>query len=132
MSCITLTIPQSIDREADIARLGQGYWAQFISDTAGHGSLGLTVMNIDKDATRILPDGSLASTHGGAILVRDQDGKLIPESSIYRVVFKVDSNEQPPVFSQLRGKVVVWCIPRPFGLDIIRHFISALIKESGW
>ena len=125
-------IVEAYFEEADIARLGQGYWAQFISDTAGHGSLGLTVMNIDKDATRILPDGSLASTHGGAILVRDQDGKLIPESSIYRVVFKVDSNEQPPVFSQLRGKVVVWCIPRPFGLDIIRHFISALIKESGW
>jgi putative peptide zinc metalloprotease protein len=125
-------IVEAYFQESEVSRMGHGYWAQFLSDTPGHGSLGLTVINIDKDATRVLPNGSLASSFGGPIAVRDQDGRSIPENAIYRVVFKVDSREHPPVTSQLRGKVVVWCIPRPYALDIARHLVATIIKESGW
>ena len=118
--------------EADANRIGYGYWAQFIPDTAGYGSIGLKVENIDRDATRILGDAMLGGPSGGAILVREQDGKYIPEQAIYRVVFKVDSTSPSLTSKELRGKIVVWCIPRPFGLDVLRHLLAAFVKEAGW
>lgn len=118
--------------EAEVSRIGPGYWAQFIPDTPGYGSIGLTVQNIDRDATRVLADMALAAPSGGSILVREQDGRYIPEQALYRVVFRVDANETRVATKQLRGKVVVWCIPRPYGLDLLRHGLATLIKESGW
>ncbi len=118
--------------EADANRIGYGYWAQFIPDTPGYGSIGLKVDNIDRDATRMLADGVLGGPSGGSILVREQDGKYYPEQAIYRVVFRVDSTNRHLTTKVLRGKIVVWCIPRPFGLDLVRHLLAALVKESGW
>jgi putative peptide zinc metalloprotease protein len=118
--------------EADLRRLDIGNWGKFIPDAPGVGSVGLTVMSIDRDATRVLSEGSLASTVGGGILVRQLNNKLIPEHSIYRVRLKVDGNPGKLSTGYIRGRVVMLAWPKSILGDLLRGGLAAVLKEVGF
>jgi putative peptide zinc metalloprotease protein len=118
--------------ESELRRLDIGNWGRFIPDAPGLGAVGLSVISIDKDATRVLSEGILASTAGGSILVRQQNKKLIPEQSIYKVRLKVDGNPDKLSTGYLRGRVVILAWPKSILGEVIRAGLSVLIREAGF
>ena len=118
--------------EADLRRLDMGNWGRFIPDAPGLMGLGLSVISIEKDATRLLTEGSLSSVAGGEILVRQQNNKLIPERAIYRVRLKVDGHPSKISTGYIRGRVVILAWPKSILGDVIRNGLAVFIKEAGF
>jgi putative peptide zinc metalloprotease protein len=118
--------------EDDLRRLDTGNWGRFIPDAPGVGSVGLSVISIDKDATRVLTEGSLSSVAGGEILVRPQNNRLIPERAIYRVRLKVDGHPSKISTGYIRGRVVIFAWPKSILGDAIRGGLAVGIREAGF
>jgi len=118
--------------EDDLRRLDTGNWGRFIPDAPGVRGVGLSVISIDKDATRLLTEGSLASIAGGEILVRPQNNKLIPERAIYRVRLKVDGHPDKLSTGYIRGRVVMLAWPKSILGDAIRNGLAVFIREAGF
>ena len=118
--------------EADLRRLDLGNWGRFIPDAPGVGGVGLSVISIDKDATRILTEGTLSSVAGGEVLVRPQNNKLVPEHSIYRVRLKVDGHPDKLSTGYIRGRVVILAWPKSTLGDIIRGGLATFVREAGF
>ena len=118
--------------EEDLSRIDKGNWGRFVAEAPGVGAVGLTVVSIDRDATRVLTEGPLSSVSGGEILVRGQNNKLIPERAVYRVRLKVDGT--PPKLSTgyIRGRVVVLAWPKSILGDFVRGGLSILVRELGF
>lgn len=118
--------------EDDLRRLDIGNWGRFIPDGPGVRSVGLSVISIDKDATRVLTEGSLSSIAGGEILVRPQNNRLIPERAIYRVRLRVDGNPSKISTGYIRGRVVMLAWPKSILGDVIRGGLAVGIREAGF
>jgi putative peptide zinc metalloprotease protein len=118
--------------EADLKRLDLGNWGRFIPDGPGLGGVSLTVIAVDRDATRVLSEGALSSFAGGEILVRHQNNKLIPERAVYRVRLKVDGHPSKISTGYIRGRVVVLAWPKSILGDAIRNGLAVLIREAGF
>jgi putative peptide zinc metalloprotease protein len=118
--------------EDDLRRLDTGNWGRFIPDAPGLRGVGLTVISIEKDATRVLTEGSLSSVAGGEILVRPQNNKLIPERAIYRVRLKVDGHPSKISTGYIRGRVVIFAWPKSILGDVIRNGLAVFIREAGF
>ena len=115
--------------EADLRRIDKGNWGRFVAEAPGVGAVGLTVISIDRDATRVLNEGALSSLSGGEILVRPQNNKLIPERALYRVRLKVDESGSKLSTGYIRGQVVIYAWPKSILGDFIRGGLSTAIKE---
>ncbi len=118
--------------EEDVARLAVGQSATFFSDSATSAMLHLSLVAIDKDASRVLPRKELSSSLGGHILTREKNGQLTPERSVYRVIFNVEQIPEDMMFQSWRGQVVVhanWQIPIQ---KYIRHAASVFFREAGF
>jgi putative peptide zinc metalloprotease protein len=118
--------------EADLRRLDMGNWGRFIPDAPGLRGFGLRVISIDRDATRLLTEGALSSIAGGEILVRQQNNKLIPERSIYRVRLKVDGNPSKLSTGYIRGRVVIYAWPKSILGDAITNGLAVFVREAGF
>lgn len=118
--------------EADLRRLDMGNWGRFIPDAPGLGGLGLSVISIDRDATRLLTEGALSSISGGEILVRQQNNKLVPERSIYRVRLKVDGHPSKLSTGYIRGRVVIFAWPKSILGDAITNTLAVFVREAGF
>ena len=118
--------------EADLKRLDKGNWGRFIPDGPGLMGAGLSVISIDRDATRVLKEGSLSSLSGGEILVRPQDRKLIPEHAVYRVRLRVDGWLPGASTGYLRGRVVILAWPKSVLGDFVRGALATLVREAGF
>ncbi|MBU3581996.1 HlyD family efflux transporter periplasmic adaptor subunit [Polynucleobacter sp. AP-Capit-er-40B-B4] len=118
--------------EDDLRRLDTGNWGRFIPDAPGVRGVGLSIISIDKDATRVLAEGSLSSLAGGEILVRQQNNKLIPERAIYRVRLKVDGHPDKLSTGYIRGRVVILAWPKSILGDAIRNGLAVFIREAGF
>ena len=118
--------------EADLRRLDMGNWGRFIPDAPGLGGLGLSIISIDRDATRLLTEGALSSIAGGEILVRQQNNKLIPERSIYRVRLKVDGHPSKLSTGYIRGRVVIFAWPKSILGDVITNGLAVFVREAGF
>ena len=118
--------------ESDLRRLDNGNWGWFIPEPAGLPDVWLSIISIDKDASRILPDGPLGSVAGGQILVRPQNNKLYPERSVYRVRLLASSTDKIISTGHLRGRVVILAWPRSILGDLIRGLITTMMRESGF
>ena len=118
--------------EADLKRLDKGNWGRFIPD--GHGLLGvgLSVLSIDRDATRVLTEGALSSVAGGEVMVRSHDKKMIPEHAVYRVRLKVDGWLPGGTEGYLRGRVVMLAWPKSVMGDFVRGALATLVREAGF
>lgn len=117
--------------EADLQRIEKGNWGRFVADAPGVGAVNLTVVDIDKDATRVMTEGVLTSAAGGEILVRPQQNKLIPERAIYRVRLKVDGTEKLST-GYIRGRVAIYGWPKSILGEFIRLGLATAWRETGF
>lgn len=118
--------------ESDLHRIDFGNWGRFVPEAPGLGSVGLSVIAIDRDASKSLLDGSLASSAGGQVLVRQQGSKSIPERSIYRVRLKVDGNPGKISTGYLRGAVTIFAWPKSVLGDVLRGGLATFVREAGF
>ncbi|WP_051295432.1 site-2 protease family protein [Azonexus hydrophilus] len=116
--------------EAEVARIGIGYWGRFITETAGGGSFWLKVERIDEDASRSLPEPMLAATRGGQILAREKGASLVPDHAMYRVTLRATG--QPEAQQILRGKVIILGNPTTLAAAFLRSTSGLLIREAGF
>lgn len=118
--------------ESQLDRLKVGDKAVFFSETPDIARLDLQVERIDRDATRILTDGILASTRGGAILVRETKGGPVPETAVYRVRLSVPDSYRPESPRQLRGQVVFYGKPKAYTEEFTRAALALIMREAGF
>lgn len=118
--------------EDDLTRLDLGNYGWFISEGVGLPNLRGHIVAIDHDATRLLNDGMLASTNGGRILVRQDGNKLIPESAIYKIRLKIDSNVDPLMERRIRGHIRILAWPKSIFGGFFKATLAAIIRELGF
>ncbi|HEX8963599.1 MAG TPA: HlyD family secretion protein, partial [Rhodocyclaceae bacterium] len=117
--------------EEAVERVSVGDGAVFLPEAAGRGALSLRVEQVDRDATRVLPDGLLASPRGGAVAARQSGNQMIPDRAVYRVSLRVTE----PVAAEtpfLRGQVVIRGTPATLLGGYLRAAAGLLVKESGF
>ncbi|GAA5316942.1 MAG: hypothetical protein AseanaTS_21460 [Candidatus Pelagadaptatus aseana] len=120
--------------EAQLSRLKEGDRARFYTDSGSHTPFELLVSTIEPDATRILEDDILASTHGGKILVRESDSGLTPEQAHYRVTLTLDESqlEAAATLKSLRGNVVIQGQPKAYLDDFFRAVAVFFVREASF
>jgi putative peptide zinc metalloprotease protein len=75
----------------------------------------------------------LASVYGGKIpSVKDKNGALIPENSIYRVRFDVTGGNLIPPNQVVRGVIHIRGERQSLAKFIYTQVVSVLIRESGF
>jgi putative peptide zinc metalloprotease protein len=120
-----------LDEDA-VRRVKAGDGGQFFAEGLGGGPLALTVTAVDPDATRLLPNGMLATAFGGSVLTREKDRQLVPERAVYRVALEADGGPDGLDGHSWRGHVVIrgsWEAP---GLAFLRSALALLWREAGF
>ena len=120
-----------LDEDA-VRRVKEGNQARFISDGREGGFLPLVVTAVDRDATRALPDGQLATQFGGSVLTREKNGQHIPERATYRVVLEVTDKVGALRGMSWRGHVAIngaWEAP---GARFVRAAANVIMREAGF
>jgi putative peptide zinc metalloprotease protein len=118
--------------ETDLKRIDVNHIGWFIPEAAGLSNLKLSVISIDRDASKTINDGALTSLAGGEVLVRMQNNKFIPEHAVYRVRLKADHLSEKMSSGYLRGRVVMLGWPKSIIGDIFRNSIATVIRELGF
>ncbi|MDB5797555.1 MAG: HlyD protein [Paucimonas sp.] len=117
--------------EDEVKRVAIGDAARFFTDGGSGPSLKLKVVDVDADATRVLPNGMLAAPQGGHILAREKNNQIIPEQAMYRVMLAVEEAPGPLATHAWRGKLAIsgaWQVP---GWRYLRNALAILVRESG-
>jgi putative peptide zinc metalloprotease protein len=114
--------------EEQARRLEIGASARFISPGLPQ-TLKAKITGIDKDSTRVLPDGQLSALHGGHILVREQQGKWIPEQAVYRVSLELEQPFTHELMAVQRGLLSIDANAHSVAGQYLRHALAVLIRE---
>lgn len=114
--------------EDQVRRLRLGQSAIFYSESIPF-RLNAIVSDIDLDATRVLQDGQLTAPFGGHILVREQQGKWIPEYAVYRVRLALTPNSSVFPQSIHRGQLSIQGDASTLGGQYLKHALSIVIRE---
>ncbi len=114
--------------EHDRKRLRTGDRATFYASSLNR-PVRATVVDIDEDATRELPDGMLAAPYGGPILVRQKQGRWIPEHAMYRVVLNPDDAGNLPSEKVLRGELSIRADWESIAGRYLKSALSTLLRE---
>ena len=80
----------------------------------------------------VAPGTMLAVQHGGSVLTRDQDGQLVPERAVYRVVLQAPGEPGALAGHAWRGQVVIqgrWEAP---AAQYLRSALALLWREAGF
>jgi putative peptide zinc metalloprotease protein len=119
--------------EVELHRIQIGREARFFPDNGSDPAIPLVVASMSPTATRILNDLELASIYGGGLGVRqDQEGKLVPEQSVYRFLLAPLSPMGAGICPRKTGQVRLSGAPEGLFVRIWRMAITVLIRESGW
>jgi len=118
--------------EADLKRIDLKNIGWFKPDAPGVATYKLTVISIDRDVSKTLSDGSLASTHGGEVLVRMQNNMPIPENAIYHVRLRVDHLHEKISTGYLRGRVVILAWPKSIMGEVTKSTLANVIREASF
>jgi putative peptide zinc metalloprotease protein len=116
--------------EHDRKRLSIGDRASFYAAPFSH-PIRVHIVDIDEDATRELPDGMLSSPFGGPILVRQQQGRWIPEHAIYRVVLSPEHQYILPTTQVLRGSLSISADWESIAGRYLKSAVATLLREVG-
>ena len=116
--------------EQELGRVRLGDSGPFLPDTPGMPAIALRVTAIDSDAVHELPDAPLATLHGGHILVRQQDHRLLTERSVFRVTLEAET--RPGGLHVTRGTVTIHGQGESLLGRYLRSATGVLIRESGW
>ena len=114
--------------EHERKRLSVGDVATFYASSLSRPVRAL-VIDIDGDATRELPDGMLAAPYGGPILVRQQQGRWLPERAMYRVILSPDRERILPTGQVLRGELSMRGDWESIAGRYFKSAISTLLRE---
>jgi putative peptide zinc metalloprotease protein len=87
------------------------------------------VVGIDKDSTRVLPDGQLAALHGGHLLVRSQQGQWLPEQAVYRLSLELKEPYTHDLMAVQRGMLSVDAQAHAWAGQYLRHALAVVIRE---
>lgn len=91
--------------ESDIARVHPGEAATFSPDN-GSARIPLVVRSVGAGALGTLDEPELASIYGGGVAVRrEPDGRLVPETAVYRVLLDL-AGDTPHAATELRRGTV--------------------------
>jgi putative peptide zinc metalloprotease protein len=116
--------------EGDLARLSVGAAAKFHPDT-GSAPIAAHVVAIDAGTVRVLPHVELANDDGGPIAAkRNDDGQLVPDRALTRVVLATDEPVSPGhvargvarISAERSAKLFAWA----------RRAYAVLVRESGF
>jgi len=113
---------------AAVERVAVGADASFFSHSHD-GVVSGRVVEVEDDATDALPFPSMASVFGGDIMVREKDGKLVPERAIYRVVIEPDDKESNKVKGVHYGELMIEAQAASLGGHYLRKTLSILLRE---
>ncbi|SMF80510.1 putative peptide zinc metalloprotease protein [Tistlia consotensis] len=117
--------------ESDLWRFRKGAPARFYPADGRAPLSGLTVAAIDDTATRALDAKILASEYGGGVPVRrDEEGKLVPQKAVYRVLLRAPHLPAPARAE--RGTLVIAGARESLIGRFWRHAVSVLVRESSW
>ncbi len=117
--------------EESVRRVQAGDGGIFMTDGRDGPVLRLRLLQVDADATRVLPNGMLSAAAGGHILTRDRQGQRIPEHAIYRAVLEVESSPGVLAGQSWRGRVVIRGRMQSLASPYVRQMLSVLVRESG-
>lgn len=117
--------------EADVARVHPGEIARFSPDDGGP-PLELRVRSLSPGALGTLEAPELASIYGGGVAVRkEQDGRLVPEMAVYRVVLDLTDAAKPATGELRRGTVHIEG-DRVSPIERIwRRVVAVVMREAG-
>lgn len=118
--------------ESDLERVKVGDRGRFLAEHSAMDGMSLTVETIDRDATRVVPEGILASVHGGRLVVRETAAGLVPETAIFRVVLSVAKEDAPAAVSLLRGQVMIFGQSKSLMGEFLRSAASVFVREAGF
>ncbi len=118
--------------EGALRRVRVGDGARFYADGREGPFVGLTVVAIDRDATRVLPNAMLATQFGGSITSREKQGQLLPETAVYRVLLEPSDDPAAMRGHSWRGTVVIRAAWEAPGLRFVRSALTVLWREAGF
>ena len=119
--------------EADVARVAVGDRGRFYAEASGAATLALTVVGVDRDATRVLAEGLLASSRGGPLATREgRHREIVPDGAVYRVSLDVTERYAPTHAQALRGRVVLLGRPEAWGARLAEYVSAVVVRESGF
>lgn len=118
------------ERHSHLVAAGAEAW--FYPDGCPERRIALRVQTIDRDASRTLSNGMLATPFGGSVQARVVDGELVPEAGVYRVVLTA-TTVPPELAKQIRrGSVVIAAQTESVAASLIRSVASVLWREAGF
>ena len=116
--------------EAALARIEVGARARFHPQGEGLTRIEGRVESIDTARATTLPHPLLAVAHGGVVETTQENGKLAPRASLYRVRIVLDA--PPPSRRMDGGNVVIEGQARSPAVDWLRRAAAVLVRESGF
>ncbi len=87
------------------------------------------VISISDSVSSELPVKALSATHFGNIIVREVNGVMVPESSLYRVIMRVEGVESSNLPHVMYGNVSIRSSPRSMGDRYVRAIVATLVRE---
>jgi len=118
--------------EEDLGRIRVGATGRFLSDEPGRDWIAAKVAAIAAASSRILPEPSLASVHGGNVPTREgRDHALIPETPVYRVLLRPDPPLPAPARVE-RGAVLLEGERESVAARLWRIAVGVMVRESGF
>ena len=117
--------------EAEIARVHPGQAASFWPEDGG-AAIPLVVRAISPGAMGVLESPEFASVYGGGVATRrEPDGRLVPETAVYRVVLDVADGAAATETARQRGTVHI-AADRTSPLERMwRRAVAVVMREAG-
>jgi putative peptide zinc metalloprotease protein len=113
-------------------RVKPGDKARFVPEGLKGSPVTMIVDGVDADAAHTLPTALFAASAGGDVMVRQQNGRLVPEKAVYRVRLHAVNPPAKLVGHSWRGRVVIqgaWSSP---AWRWLRTAIAVVVRESGF
>jgi putative peptide zinc metalloprotease protein len=121
---------EALVNEADIGRIKRGDTARFLPEN-DEDTIPLVVQDVSPSAAPLVDAPELASIHGGGVPVRrEADGRLKPETAVYRVTFALP-NGMPGTLGVRRGTVRIDATPVTLASSAWRRAAAVVMREAG-
>lgn len=127
----TRPIVEALVNEAEVGRLRPGANAVFLPEN-NEAPVRLIVQTVSPGAAPLLEAPELASVFGGGIAARkDAEGRLKPDSAVYRVVLRLADDQSAPALLARRGMVRMVADRRSPADLLWRRAVAVLMRETG-
>ncbi|MBF0127788.1 MAG: HlyD family efflux transporter periplasmic adaptor subunit, partial [Magnetococcales bacterium] len=120
-------------RETDLPQVQPGNAARFLPESMDWAPIECRIIALAPIGATLLEEPSLVAQHGGNVPVRrDEKGRWLPTTAVYRVELQPTAPFPPPAHI-LRGTVVMENhLPRSLFSHIHRGAMEILIRETGF